>query len=177
MKKLTSKDNKSSLVNSILFLILGCILASNPNGLVKFITYLIGLVFLLMGISRIIIYYNDKKKLNIITNNITYGIILIVIGVILMFCNSIIEQIIRFVLGGFIVYTGITNLILSFNLKKLNSNNWLSLLTIGIIMIICGLYIILVSNLILSTIGIIVIIYSISDIVSYIMYNTKNKVK
>ena len=74
------------------------------------------------------------------------------------FCNSIIEQIIRFVLGGFIVYTGITNLILSFNLKKLNSNNWLSLLTIGIIMIICGLYIILVSNLILSTIGIIVII-------------------
>ena len=52
MKKLTSKDNKSSLVNSILFLILGCILASNPNGLVKFITYLIGLIFLLMGISR-----------------------------------------------------------------------------------------------------------------------------
>lgn len=176
MKKLINKNNQSSLISSILFLILGCILVSNPNELVKFITFIIGFIFFLMGISKVIIYYNDKKKLNIITNNIIYGVILIVMGIVIMFCNSIIEQILRFILGGFIVYTGVVNLLMAINLKKLNTKNWIVLFIISLIMIICGLYIILVSNLIFSTIGIIMIISSISDIVSYIIYNSRNKV-
>lgn len=171
MKIVVSKENNSSLISSILFLILGCILLSNPNGVIKFITYIIGLIFILIGISRIIIYINDKKKLNIITNNLMYGIVAITVGIIMMFCNSVIEQAIRLVMGGFIIYAGVINLIMAFNLKSTKSSNWIGFLIISLIMLICGLYIVLKSNLVLSTIGIFIVIYSIMDIIGYIMYN------
>lgn len=174
MKKITSKDNNASLISSILFLILGCILLSDPNGVVKFLTYIVGAIFMLVGISRIVIYHNDKTKLNIITNNLTYGIIAIAIGIIMMFCNSIIEQVIRLVMGGFIIYTGIINMVLALNLKSTRFNNWITFLIIAIIMLICGVYIILKSNLVLSTIGIFIIVYSITDIISYILYHNSN---
>ena len=54
-------------------------------------------------------------------------------------------------------------------LKEINVNNWYLVLVSSIIMIACGLYIIIKSNLVLSGIGIVLVIYAIIDIVQFIM--------
>ena len=59
-------------------------------------------------------------------------------------------------------------------MKIFKNRNLRKTITLGIILIIGGLYIILKSNIVLSTIGLILIIYSTIDIISYIMY-PKNK--
>lgn len=164
------KKDSMSLVASILLLILGVILISNPGGVVKFITYILGGVIIIIGIAKIISYLKIKKNMNIQnTNDFIIGIISIIIGIVIIFCSSAIEFVIRLSMGGWILYSGITKLIISLKLKEINVNNWYPVLVSSIIMIACGLYIIIKSNLVLSGIGIVLVLYAIVDIVQFIM--------
>ena len=54
------------------------------------------------------------------------------------------------------------------------NNKWKILLAIGALLVIVGLYMILKENIVLSTVGLVLIIYSSIDIISYILY-PKNK--
>lgn len=164
------KKDSMSIIASILLLILGVILISNPGGVVKFITYILGGIIIIIGITKIISYLRIKKSMNIQnTNDFVIGIVLMIIGVIIIFCSSAIEFVIRLSMGGWILYSGITKLIISLKLKESNISNWYLVLAASILMIICGLYIIIRSNLVLSGIGIILVIYAIIDIIQFIV--------
>lgn len=165
------RKDKSSILTSILFLVLGILLAINPGGIIKFLTYIIGLIFCIFGSIKLFSYYKFKNEVSNI--ELTLGITAIIIGIIIMFCNSVIEFVIRLIMGGYILASGINKLIIAFNTKNYN-DKWIGLLIVAGLLIICGLYIILKSNIILSSIGIVLIIYSSIDIISYLMY-PKNK--
>lgn len=171
MKLTQSKNDSFSLLSAILFLILGIILISNPGGVIKFITYIIGGILLILGIAKLFFYYKNKNN-EIITNNVnnlTLGILFMVIGIIIMFCSSAIEFIIRLIMGGWLLYNGIIKLMLSFKLKENNVSTWYVPLVASIIMIACGLYIVIKSNLIFSAVGIVLVIYSIIEIIQYVV--------
>jgi len=161
------KKDKSSIFASIMFLVLGILLFINPGEMIKFITYIIGIIFVVFGSIKLYNYYKFKDSISNI--QLTLGITAIIVGIIIMFCNNIIEFIIRLVMGGYILASGLNKLIVALNSKSYN-NKWIVLLVIAILLIIAGLYIILKSNIILSSIGIILIIYSSIDIISYFMY-------
>lgn len=171
MNNIIIKKDKSSIVASIMFFILGICLFINPGEMIKFITYIIGIILVVYGSLKLYNYYKFKDSISNI--QLTLGITTIVLGLIVMFCNGVIELAIRLVMGGFILANGLNKLIVALNGKETN-NKWKELLIISIILIIGGLYIILKSNIVLSTIGLILIIYSTIDIISYIMY-PKNK--
>ena len=171
MKNLIIKKDKTSIITSIAFLILGILLYTNANEMVKFITYIIGIIFAVFGSIKLYTYYKNKDTVSNI--NLTLGILSIIIGIIIMFCNDIIEQAIRIIMGGFIIASGINKLIVAINSKTYNKA-WIGLLIISLLLIIGGLYTILKSNLVLQAIGRVLIIYSSIDIISYLMY-PKNK--
>lgn len=171
MNNLIIKKDKSSIITSILFFILGICLFINPGEMVKFITYIIGIIFVVYGSIKLYNYYKLKDSISNI--QLTLGITTIVLGLIIMFCNGIIEFAIRLVMGGFILANGINKLIVALNSKDTN-DKWIPLLIIAVILIIGGLYMVLKSNIVLSTVGLVLIIYSSVDILSYIMY-PKNK--
>ena len=171
MNNLIIKNDKSSIITSLLFLILGICLLVNPAGMVRFITYIIGVIFVVYGSIKLYNYYKFKESISNI--QLTLGITTIVLGIIIMFCNGIIEFTIRLVMGGFILANGINKLIVALNSKETNPK-WTGLFIISIILIIGGLYMLLKSNIVLSTVGLVLIIYSSVDIVSYILY-PKNK--
>ncbi len=160
----------TNLFTSILFLVVGILLFSNPGGVVKFITYIVGILFIIMGIGKIVSYYQMIRKMNVNnTSDFILGIVAVILGIIVIFCSSAIEFVIRLVMGGWILYSGILKLIYSLNLRDLKVDSWLYVLIVSIIMIICGLYVIVKSNLVFSTIGLILIIYSIIEIIQYII--------
>lgn len=171
MKSLIIKKDKSSIIMSIILLIVGICLFINPAEMVKFITYIIGIIFVIFGTIKLYDYYKQKDTISSI--QLTLGITSIIIGIITMFCNGIIEFAIRLIMGGYILANGINKLIVALNSKTYN-NKWIGLLVVAALLIIGGLYVILKSNIVLSTIGLVLIIYAAIDIISYIMY-PKNK--
>jgi len=163
------KQNKDSLLKSILFLILGVILFTNPGGILKFLSYIVGGILVIIGVLNILSYLKTQKKLNIEDNKkLISGIILIVLALVVVLFSSFIETTIRLVFGGWIIYSGVSKLIEAINIKDDKTTFYVTLV-ISILMIICGFYIAITANLVFSLLGLFIMIYAILDIVSYVM--------
>ena len=175
MKEITviEYSNDTSLISSILFLIFGIILFTNPSGILNFISYIVGGILIIIGIFNILSYRRTLKKLNIEQKyKLVIGVILIIFGLFVMLFSSLIEMTFRLICGGWIIYTGIIRLIQTLNIKE-NKIQFISHLIIAILLIICGFYVALETNLIFSTIGLFIILYAVLEIIGFIFYKKK----
>ena len=173
MQKIVIKsyETKKSLINPIIFLIIGIILLSNPGNVVEFISYIFGGVFLALGIGKFI---SDKRRNDSTTGDSFYSITMFVLGLIFIFFSGTIEFIIRLAIGAWIIINGLNTIAIGANLMKIDKNSIVSLI-IGFILVIMGIYTVFVSNLMLSAIGLVLIIYSILEIIDYFYIQAKNR--
>ena len=61
-EKIMRKSGCASLLSSIVFAVLGIVLISNPEGTIKFVSAILGIMFILAGVYKIISYYQNKGK-------------------------------------------------------------------------------------------------------------------
>lgn len=168
--KIKSYSSQSSLISSIIFFILGAILCTSADKVVSFISIAIGIILAVTGLINLIIYiYQVKKDIPAKKSYIAVAIITLIISVIFIFFSDVVEQFIRFIIGAWILLTGITRFInvLSINYK---SRKFLPLLIVSILLMTVGVYTIVISNIVLSWIGIIIMVYAAIEIAGYIFY-------
>ena len=179
IKDLLKKSGWLSIVASLIFIILGIILVGKPDLIMSIIAYIIGGIFIAVGVIRILSYIKKNKgsSNDDLNYELIFGIMTIVIGLVVIIYREFIAQIFGIVIGIWIIYSGVVRFSASLNIKKSNSNLWIYSMVIAGLMFIAGLYVVLSSGAILiATIGIIMIIYAILDIVeSVIFMNTINK--
>lgn len=162
-----------SLIYSIIFFILGAIIFTKPEVIILFISYVIGGIFTIIGLFKCIKNYLDIKKDNSISSKeMITGILLIVIGLVFISLAGVIEALVRLVIGGWILFTGINRLINSLTIKTKNKK-FIVRLVISLLLIGVGLYTILESNLAFKTIGLVLMVYSFLEILGYI-FNKKD---
>lgn len=169
-EKIMKKNGWASLLASIIFALLGIVLIINPDGTIKFVSAVLGAMFILAGIYKIISYYENKGKYDFLNYDIAYGIIAILLGLVTILYSEQISALFRIFIGIWIIYSSIMRFNLSFKLKTINSNVWLYSLILAICMFICGLYMIFVSNLVVISIGVSILIYAVIDIVEDIIF-------
>ena len=156
------------LISSVVLFILGAIVYSNPDQVVVVITYVIGGLITLLGvISCIKNYIELKKDTKTSSKDMVLGILMIVIGLVFIFLSGVIEFLIRFIIGGWILICGITRLANALNLEKKDTNFYV-LLVLSLLLIAGGLYTILRTNLAFKVYGLILMIYSIIEIFGYV---------
>ena len=165
VKKIFKKTEGISLLISIVFAIIGIILIINPEGMMQAISYILGIGCILAGIYKIIETATNKISGNLYSNDMVYGIMAIIVGIIVMVFSGTIGAIFRIIIGVWIIYTSLINIISALKLKDINSKNWIPTLVIAILMLICGLYVIVTSGAIVATVGVFILIYSIMDII------------
>ena len=179
MEQFFKKMGWTSILTSFIFAILGLIIAYYPNTTFQFITYIIGAIFIAIGIIKIIEYFKAKGSYDLYNYELVYGIIAILLGLVVIVCSNLIEAFLRIAIGIWIIYSGAMRLGLSVKLQKLEASNaaWGTVLLIAIAMILCGLYIITVPGAIIATIGILMVVYSIMDIIEEVIFmqNIKNR--
>ena len=170
LEKVLKKTGVTSLVTSIIFAILGIILIANPEGTIKFIAIILGVLFGLVGLYKIVNYIENKGKYDFYNNDIAYGVIAIVLGIVTICYSTQIGAIFRIIIGLWIVYSAILHINLSIKLKTIASNVWIYSLIIALIMAFCGIFIIYNSGAVIVTLGIVVVIYSVLDAIESIMF-------
>ena len=170
--KIKNYSNTLSLIYSILYFILGAIIFTKPEIIILFISYVIGGIFIIIGIFKCIKNYLDiKKDNNISSKEMITGIILVILGSVFILLAGVIEALVRLIIGGWILFSGINRLINSLNIKNRTKTKVIYII-LSFIIIGVGLYTILESNLAFKTIGLLLIIYSIIEIIGYI-FNKK----
>lgn len=165
MEKFLKKSGWTSILSSIIFAILGIIVICHPETTLKVITGILGAMFIIIGIARIIAYFVAKGNYDFLNYDLIYGLIAIILGVITIGYSSAIETLFRIMIGAWIIYSSLMRLGLSIKLNKAKSKSWIYVMTIALLMLICGLYIIFNKGTIIVTIGIIMLIYAIMDII------------
>ena len=162
-----------SLISSIIFFILGAIIFTKPEIIVLFISYVIGGLMIVIGLFKCVKNYLDIKKDNSISSKeMVTGIILIIIGLVFILLADVIEALVRLVIGGWILFSGINRLIHALRLNK-KTRRFIIFLILSLLLIGTGLYTILEANLAFQTIGIVLMVYSFIEIFGYI-FNKKD---
>ena len=165
------KNKKSvSLIGGIIFFILGLIIFMNPEIVVKFVSYFFGGLLILIGVYKSFNYYIQDKRLGIVNQHeLAFGITAIILGIVFIFLADAIELLLRIVVGGWLIVSGLKKISATFYTTE-RTARFYALLVVGLILIAVGLYIVLVSNLALSIIGAFMVIYGFVDIISYFIY-------
>ena len=92
-----------------------------------------------------------------------------------IFAPNFVEAMVRFVIGGWILLSGIIRFSNTMQIKEKGNPKFFSLLIISLLLIMAGLYTILESNLAFQTIGIVLMIYAGLEIFGWL--TSKNVVK
>ena len=170
-----SYSSKSSLVSSIIFFVIGAILTAYSERIMTAAYKVIGVVFLAITIGIILsIVVRKKKEQPIYANRVAIGIITLVLAILFFFFHGIIDEAIRFIVGAWILFSGVTRLINALRTDH-KASRFIALLIVSILLIILGFVTIIKNGILLWVVGIIIMIYSAIEIVGYIFYSKDNK--
>ena len=165
MKNFLKKSGWVDILVSIIFAIIGIFMIVKTDSAVKILSYILGGMFIIIGIVKIIDYFLSKGKYDFYNYDLVYGIIAIIIGLVTIFCSSLIESMFRIMIALWIIYSGLIRLSISFKLHTAEINLWGVSLVLSIIMIFGGLYMLLQSGSLIMSIGIVMLTYSIIDLI------------
>lgn len=170
MEKFLKKAGWTSVVTSLIFGIIGLVMIYNPETTMKFISTILGIFFIVVGVIKVINYFVSKGNSTLFTNDIAWGLIAIIIGLVTMVYSNTIESIFRIMIGVWIIYSGFTRFSLSFRLKNINDKLWALVLTLAVLMIVGGLYVTFYPGALIVTLGVIIFIYAIMDLVESFIF-------
>ena len=152
-----------SLFNPIIYLVLGLLLMFKSNEVIELLFYVLGIIIIIYGIKSFVVYYQNKDVVHYKNINLTVAIASVIIGVLLIVLSGVLEASIRYVLGFFFIFMGISRL-----LTSISFNNYKNFSTISnIILIALGIYSIFFSNAVLVIIGVILVINAIILFIEY----------
>lgn len=152
-----------NLLNPIIYLVLGLLLIFNNKEVVELLFYIIGIIIIIYGIKAFVVYYQNRNIVQFKNVSLTVGIISITIGILLIILSGILETSIRFVLGFFFIYMGISRLLVALSFSNYNIWHIIS----NIVLIALGVYCVFFSNVVLIIIGAILVINAILLFIEY----------
>lgn len=167
MKSFNKLINVSILTSAVL-LVIGIFLFIEPDTVIRMISIVLGLLFLVPGISALVDYFKEKNNSSLIT-----GIITILISLILIINTKFVASILPFILGIYFVVNGINRLMYAVELKKQGFVDFSKSLVLALLIIFCGILFIINpfegALAITKIIGIFMIIYSLLDITNTVI--------
>ena len=143
-----------SLLNPIIYLVLGLLLMFKSNEVVELLFYILGIISIIYGIKSFVVYYQNKDVVQYKNINLTIAIASVIIGVLLIVLSGVLEASIRYVLGFFFIFMGISRILTSISFNNYKNFSTLS----NIVLIALGVYSIFFSNAVLVIIGVILVI-------------------
>ncbi|MCI8397168.1 MAG: hypothetical protein HFJ52_06030 [Clostridia bacterium] len=170
IEKIFKKTGWISICESIVFAILGIILIWKPVETVNLISYILGSIFVLIGAFKVVNYFLSKGKYDFYNYDLILGLMAIVIGIITFAYSDTIGAIFRIIIGVWIIYSSLIRINLAFKIKTIGVSVWSYSLILAIIMFACGLFVTMNAGSVVVTIGIMMIIYSVIDIIEDIIF-------
>lgn len=177
MDKFLKKTGWTDVITSIVFAIIGILLITKAELAIKAISYVLGGIFIALGAVKIINYISNKGNSDFFNNDLVYGAIAAILGLVIIFNSGAIEFIFRIVVGIWIVYSGVLRISFAMKLNKAGVPVWNLSLVMAILMVIAGIFIIFTEGALIKTLGIVILAYAIMDLIqSFIfMKNVKEK--
>ena len=161
IEKVLKKTGYTSIITSLVLGILGLVMFMYSEATLKIIAYVL-----------------EKGSYDLFNYELVYGIISILFGLVVATHTETLESLIGIILGVWIIYSSLMRFGLSLKLKAFEAKSWIAMLIVAVLMMICGIYIMFTPDIIIATLGLIILAYSIMDIIEGIAFIVNvNKLK
>lgn len=131
----------SSVIESLAILILGILFIAWPDMMVKIISYIVGIFFIVKGAYQIINYFVEKGQNDFFNNGLLMGVISALIGVTALVMGEDIANIFRIVVGIFIIYESLVRINTAIKLSAAGVGIWKYILLLSTIILILGIFV------------------------------------
>lgn len=169
-EKFLKRSSWTDIIISTIFILFGVLLTVKPMETIGAISIILGIVFISMGVLKLIEYYTSDAKEDYL---LTLALIIFILGVLILFATDTILSLFRIILGVWIIIAGIMDLQTILVWKQVKSPFWTVTLLFSLLMILGGIIVLVNKNILITTLGVITIIYAILDIIDRVIFIKK----
>ena len=170
VEKFLKRSSWTDIVISLIFVLFGALLIAKPNETLGAISIILGIVFIAMGVLKLVEYYTSETKEDYL---LTIALISVIFGVIVIFASDAILSLFRIILGIWIIAAGVMDFQTALVWKQVKSPYWTASVLFSLLMMLAGIIILINKDIVLTTMGIIIVIYGILDIIDRIIFMKK----
>lgn len=168
-----------SVISSIVSILLGCLLLFETSASIETMAVILGILLILLGAFIIGRYISSELFRSIFDFSLLYSFLSIISGVLILMDNSLITIIISAYIFANLMMSAINKINLAVVIKKLDLGNWVLPLLVSLLLIAASVVVIInpinSTMVVTKTVGIVVIISAIIDLIE--MIAIKRKVK
>lgn len=154
-----------AILESIIIGILGAILIINPEGILKVIFYVVGIFLMVKGVYHVVNYFAVHGKYDFYNNDLLYGIVALVFGVVCVILWEQLSNAIGIVVGAWMIYGALVRLNTAIKLHAAGVKQWFYVLLLSLVMLALGIYMIISVGAVLAVVGWVMIAAAIIGII------------
>ncbi len=169
------KIRNTLIATAILYLICGIIMLFFPTNVINFACYLIGIIFIFVALSGIIMYLKTEIKTAFNSFTLVMSIIFGAFGVYVLLNPKIFASFLPIVMGIFLLVDSVSKLSMAFDLKNMSYKNWWQMLIVAFMLLGLSLFLLFrpfeVVEVSVRIIGVILIVDTLSNIFTIYSYS------
>lgn len=170
LEKFLKRSSWIDVIISIIFVLFGALLIVKPNEILDAISMILGIIFISMGVLKLIEYYVSDTKEDYL---LTMALLTVIFGTIILFASDGILSLFRIIIGAWIIFAGIMDFQTTLQWKEFKSPFWIVAILFSILMMFAGIVILINKNIILTTLGVMIVIYGVLDVIDRIIFMRK----
>ena len=147
------KSAWSAIFESTMLIILGILFVVWPDTMVRVIAYIIGVLLILKGIFDIATYFYNKGQFDFSNNNLIYGAVIVIIGIVSIIAGENIAQVFRIIIGIIIIYESLVRIGTATRMSSAGVSAWKYVLILAIIMLALGIFVTFNNCAIVAVVG------------------------
>lgn len=131
-----------AILESIVIGVLGGLLIWNAEGVMKIIFYIVGIFLIVKGVYKIVNYFAVHGRYDFYNNDLLYGIIALVFGILAVALWEPLSGAIGLVVGAWMIYGALVRMNAAIKLHTAGVKEWFYVLLISLVMLALGIYMI-----------------------------------
>ncbi len=164
------KSAWSTIVESLATMILGVLLIAWPDEVIKILAYVIGVFFFVKGSYQIVTYFLTKGQDDFFNNNLLYGVISVLIGIVALVMGQELANVFRIIIGIWLIYESLVHVNTAIKLNAAKIGVWKYVLILALVMLVLGAFITFNPGAIPQLIGWTMVVTGFIGIVGDIMF-------
>ena len=159
-----------AILESLLIGVLGGFLVWRPEGVMKVIFYVVGICLMVKGVYKMINYFAVHGKYDFYNNDLLYGIIALVFGVLAVVLWEQFSNVIGIVVGAWMIYGALVRMNAAIKLHAVGVKDWFYVMLLSLVMLALGIYMVVSVGAVLAVVGWVMIAAAVVGIIDDIFF-------
>ncbi len=131
-----------AILESLIIGVLGVFLIINPDGMSQLIFYIVGIFLMVKGVYHIVNYFAVHGKYDFYNNDLLYGIVALVFGILAVVFWEKLQGAIGIVVGAWMIYGALVRMNTAIKLHAAGVKEWFYVLLLALVLLALGIYMI-----------------------------------